>query len=175
MRQRYITWNGPIPTTGPQVKATTGTSTITQLQIGVPSGSEIEIVEWGVSFDGAVLGTPIPITIELIESTVAATVTARSPSLYGDPNAPASICVSGTAATGYTSSNENATANVRVFDAQLLQPLANYFKQFPLGERPISGPSLVLGSGTPQAKFVRLRTTAVTTAVNVLCYCIWAE
>src|SRR5271167_4387698 len=128
MRMRYIAWNGPIPTTGPQVKATTGTSTITQLQIGVPSTAEIEIVEWGVSFDGAVLGTPIPITIELIESTVAATVTSLTPTYYGDPNASPSKCVGGAALTGYTSSNENATANVRVFDAQLLQPLANYFK-----------------------------------------------
>lgn len=166
MRQRYIAFNSAIPTTAAQAKVTTGTAILTTLQLWIPSGSMIEIVEWGISFDGASLATAIQ--CELLGSNQAATVTSLTPTKFGDPNAPASVCVGGSAATGFTATVENSSGStIRMFDAQLVDPVAGYVKQFPLGERPIGGQ-------TATAEGVRIRVTAGT-AVNCTAYIVWAE
>lgn len=162
MRQRYIAFNGPSPTTAAQAKLSTGTSIKTHVQVGVPSTNQIEIVEWGVSFDASALATPIQ--CELLQTDVAATVTSLTPTLYGDPNAPLSACVGGTALTGYNASAEGTITAVRMFDAQSVEPIGGYFKQFPLGERPIVAVS----------KFLRVRITAAA-SVLAYAYVIWAE
>lgn len=161
-RKLYFAANGASPTTAAQVKVTTGTAIKSLLQIATPSTTGITIIEWGISFDGSAAATPI--AVELLQTDVAATVTSLTPTVWGDPNAPASLCVGGTTATGYTASAEGTITATRVFDAQLIAPTNQYFKQFPLGREP----------EVPISKFLRVRVTAGA-AVNAYCYVIWEE
>lgn len=161
-RKLYVAFNGPSPTTAAQVKVTTGTAIKTLLQIATPATTGLTIIEWGISFDGSAAATPI--AVELLQTDVAATVTTLTPTAWGDPNAPASLCVGGTGATGYTATVEGTITATRVFDAQLIAPTNQYFKQFPLGREP----------EVPISKFLRVRVTAGA-AVNALCWVCWEE
>jgi hypothetical protein len=163
MRQRYIAWNGAVPTTGPQLPITVTTNaTKTHLQLTAPSTGQLEIVEWGVSFNGSALASGL--TAELLATgTVAGTgMTAVTPSLFGDPNAPAS-----NATAGWGPTAEGSITTTRVFDAQELQDLDKYYKQFPLGERPI----------IPVSGVVRVRITSPSGGPTPGCfaYILWAE
>lgn len=165
-RKLYIVYNGASPTTAGQVKMAVTTSINTLVQVATPSTTGITIIEWGISFDGAP-GTAVPVLVELLQTDVAATAgTSLTPTLYGDPNAPPSLCVGGTGATMFNDGaiTEGTITAVRMFDAQLLPPTAPYVKQFPLGREP----------EVPVSKFLRIRTTAPA-AVNALCYVIWEE
>jgi hypothetical protein len=166
MANSYIAWNGPMPTSAAQVPVTTGTAIKTLLQIATPSTRGLQVVEWGISFDGSAAATPIK--CELMESgAIAATVTAHVAAgvqPFNDSGAPASLVTLGTTATGYTSSGEGTITAVRMFDAQLVAPTNQYLKQFPLDEGPDVGVS----------KFLRVRVTAAA-AVNALCYVVWKE
>src|SRR5580658_6443939 len=105
---RFLLANGPMQTTAAFAKVTTGTSIKTLLQF-VPSATIIaRIIEWGISFDGTAVATPIE--VELIETNVAATVTAfaqaditqlDSDSLMGG-NQTTNLIQVGTALSGYT-------------------------------------------------------------------------
>lgn len=161
----YQIFNGPSPTTAAQVVVTTGTAIKTLLQVQ-PSGTLVaRIVEWGISFDGSAAATPIK--VELLETDVAATVTAHVAAgivkldaaalAGGDPTT--NLIQVGTAATGYTASAEGSITVSRMFDAQLIAPTNQYIKQFPLGREPV----------IQVAKFARIRVTAGA-AVNAYCY-----
>lgn len=161
----YIAYNGASPTTAAQVKMATGTSIATLLQIATPSTCDIKVIEWGISFDGSAAATPG--IVELIQTDVAATAgAALTPTLYGDPNQPASLCVGGTGATMYNDGaiTEGTITAARVFDAQLIAPTNQYVKQFPLGREP----------WIPVSKFLRVRVT-FGTSVNAICYVVWEE
>src|SRR4051812_23543105 len=71
----YAIFNGPSPTTAAQVPVTTGTSIKTLLQVQPSATNSLKIKEWGISFDGSAAATPIK--VELLETDVAATVTAH--------------------------------------------------------------------------------------------------
>lgn len=161
MEKQYIAFNGASPTTAAQVKVTTGTAVKTLLQIAIPSTTSITIIEWGISFDGSAAATPIE--AELLQTDVAATVTSLTPTIYGVDTTP-SLCVGGTAATGYTASAEGTITATRVFDAQLISPTNQYWKQYPLGREPV----------VPLSKFLRVRVTTAA-AVNAYCYIVWSE
>ena len=123
-------------------------------------------MEWGISFDGSALATPIE--CELIDTgTVAATVTAyvaNDVTALTDPGGTAATINLGTAASGYTASAEGTVvAPVRVGDYQLVEPIGNYLKQFPLGQEF----KIVPGN------MCRIRVTAGT-AVNAVCYVTFA-
>jgi len=164
---RYLIANGPMPTTAAQAVVTTGTAIKTMLQVKPGSTTVAKIVEWGISFDGSAAATPIK--VELLETDVAATVTASvandivkmdSDALSaGDPTT--SLIAVGTTSTGYTSTSEGTITAVRMFDPQLIAPTNQYIKQFPLGERPVIQPG----------KFARIRVTAGA-AVNAYCYMV---
>jgi hypothetical protein len=161
----YQAWNGPSPTTAAQAKVTTGTAIKTLLQIAPAAAGDIEVVSWGISFDGAALAAGIE--CELLEQDVAATVTAHVAAgiiKFDDPNAQASAVQLGTALSGYTSSAENSPTVSRVFDAQVVQPAGQYVYEFTLGERP-----KVL-----HGRFLKVRVTAAA-AVNALCFARWKE
>jgi hypothetical protein len=72
MALQYLIGNGPMQTTAAFATVTTGTAIKTMLQFKplVPA----KIIEWGISFDGSAAATPGK--VELIETDVAATVTA---------------------------------------------------------------------------------------------------
>lgn len=162
----YLVNNGPMQTTAAPSAVTTGTSAKTLLQVKpiIP----MRIVEWGISFDGSAAATPGK--VELIETDVAATVTAfvnaditqldGDALHFGDPTT--NFISVGTAASGYTSTVEGSTTAVRDLDApQLIAPTNQFVKQFPLGYRPL----------VRAAKFARVRTTFAA-AINAYCYMI---
>ena len=164
-RKLYIAWNGASPTTAAQVPLATTTSIHTLLQVATPSTCPITVIEWGISFEG--FAAALPIRCELLQTDVAATAgTSLTPTLYGDPNAPPSLCVGGTGATMFSdgSVTEGSITAVRMFDAQLISPTNQYVKQFPLGREP----------EVPVSKFLRVRVTAGT-SVGSYCYIIWEE
>src|SRR5437879_3789481 len=139
MAQLFQAYNAPAPTTSGIVKVTTGSSLKTLLQLKSIANSPFKIVEWGVSFDGSTAATPI--LCELIETDVAATVTAPVnagiPNI-GDPGGPTpdTYLSLGTAASGYTASAEGTITATRMYDAQLVAPTNQYVKQWPLGREP---------------------------------------
>lgn len=138
------------------------------LQVQASATLGLHVVEWGVSFDGAALGAAI--RCELVEQDVAATVTAHVTAGInrideaavqgGDPVT--NLVLVGTAATGYTSSNENSPTVSRIFDAQLIDPATGYTMQFPLGERMYMKPGTF---------FTKIKVLAPS-AVNCLCYVV---
>jgi hypothetical protein len=165
----YLVANGPMQTTAAFAPVTTGTAIKTMLQVKPGATVVARVVEWGISFDGSTAATPGK--VELIETDVAATVTASvanditkydADALAGGDPTTALISV-GTSATGYTATAEGTITAVRNFDLQLLPPTAPYVKQFPLGREP------VLQAG----KFGRIRVT-FGTAVNAYCYMVLA-
>lgn len=166
---RYKTWNGPMPTTAAQASVTTGTSIKTMLQLSTPSTRQIQLISWGFSVDDPPGADAV---IELIQTDVAATVTAHVASGVQplDPNAPASLLTLGASNTGYTSTVEGSTTAARVFDAVSLSstsgesPLTYVYQWMP-DERPIIAVS----------KFLRVRATTPTTAVDMRCWICWDE
>lgn len=165
---RYLIQNGPMQTTSQFAGVTTGTALKTLLQVKPGTTNAVHIVEWGISFDGSAAATPI--TVELIETDVAATVTASvanditkydADALMGGDPTTALIAV-GTTSTGYTATGEGTITATRNLDGtQLVAPTNQYVKQFPLGERPLIQAS----------KFARIRVKAGA-AVNAICYMI---
>jgi hypothetical protein len=163
----YWIGNGPMQTTAAFAPVATGTSIKTLLQVKPSATVVAKIVEWGISFDGSAAATPGK--VELIETDVAATVTASVAADItkldgnalsgGDPTT--NLIQVGTSATGYTGSAEGSITAVRSFDVQLIAPTNQFVKQFPLGREPI----------IQVAKFARIRVTFGTT-VNAICYMI---
>ena len=145
---------------------TTGTAIKTLLQIASSATKPLQVVEWGISFDGSAAAAGIK--CELLETgAIAATVTAHVTAgivrldaeaiAGGDPVT--NLLPVGTTSTGYTATGEGTITVSRVFDAQLIQPTSQYVKQFPLGLEPVIQVS----------SFLRVRVTAAA-AVNAYCY-----
>jgi len=166
MALQYLLNNGSMNTTAAPVKVTTGTAIKTLLQFKplVPC----KMIEYGISFDGSAAATPGE--VELLETDVAATVTAMVTAditrwsgdalQFGDPTS-ALISV-GTSATGYTASAEGTTTATRAIDGpQLIAPTNQYIKQWPLGREPYLQAN----------KFYRVRVT-FGAAVNAYCYMV---
>ena len=159
---KFKTFNSPMVTTAAPVKVTTGTSLKTLLQLATPSTRMIQLISWGYELDAVPASGSG--TIELVETDVAATVTAHAASgvqpLY--PGIPASLLTLGTSATGYTASAEGTVTTTRSFDNNVIPSTAgdastSYDYQWMPDERPWVNIS----------KFLRVRVT-FTAAVNAL-------
>lgn len=157
-----------MPTTAAQPKVTTGTAIKTMLQIATPSTRQLQIISWGFTLDAVPASAG---EVELIQTDVAATVTAHVPSGVQqlDPNAPNSLMTLSTTGTGYTATAEGTPTATRTFDAQLIPPTAgaldmNYVYQFMPDERPIVAAS----------RFLRVRCT-FGAAVNMSTWIVWDE
>ena len=169
---RYKIWNGAMSTTAPLTPVATGTSTKTMLQLATPSTRQLTILSWGYEIDGLPT-TTLTGKVELIETDVAATVTAHvaagiQPLL---PGVPASQLTLGTAATGFTATAEGTVTTTRTFDQDLILGAtslgaseAMYDYQFMPDERPVAAVS----------KFVRVRAT-FGSSVNMLCWVVVEE
>lgn len=162
----FLIANGPMQTTAAFAAVTTGTAIKTMLQVKPSATKVAKIKEWGISFDGSAAATPIK--VELIETDVAATVTASVAAditkldgdalTGGDPTT--NLIQVGTTSTGYTSTSEGSTTSVRNLDHPIfLPPTGPFVKQFPLGQEP----------QIQISKFGRIRVTAGA-AVNCYCY-----
>ena len=164
----YLIPNGPMQTTAAFVAVTTGAAIKTMLQVKPSATIAAKVKEWGISFDGSAATTPIK--VELIETDVAATVTASVANdltkldaaalAGGDPTT--NLIQVGTAATGYTASAEGTITSVRNLAPPIfIPPTDKWAWAFSLGTEPI----------IQVAKFGRVRVTAGA-AVNCYCYMI---
>lgn len=158
-----------MPTTAAQASVTTGTAIKTMLQIATPSTRQIQLISWGFSIDDTSGADGV---VELLQVDVAATVTAHVAAGVQplDPNAPASLMTLGTSATGYTATAEGTPTASRVFDAVSLSATTSespytYVYQWMPDERPIVAIS----------KFLRIRATTPTTAVDFRGWVCWDE
>lgn len=162
----FFAGNFAAPTTAAATAVTTGTAIKTMLQIATPATREINVVKWGIS----TTSTPVAaITCELIQTDVAATVTAHVAAGVQPYNSvagtPVSAMTLGTTATGYTSSSEGSTTATRYGDLQMI----------PAGVSQLTWEwSLGREFRVAVSKFLRVRVTTGT-AVNMLCYVIWDE
>lgn len=166
----YKVFNGPAPTTAAQASVTTGTAIKTMLQVATPAARQIQLISWGYSIEsGPATG---PLKVELLQTDVAATVTAHVASGVQnlDPNGTASQVTLGTSATGYTATAEGSTTATRTFDFVTIGPNASsaatlvYAWQWMPDERPIVAIS----------KFLRVRATFAT-AANMVCWVVFNE
>jgi hypothetical protein len=163
----YTAWNSAMATTAAQVSVTTGTVIKTMLQIATPASRKLQIVSWGWSSDDPPGADGV---IELIETDVAATVTAHSASGVQpeDSSDPASLVTLGTAATGFTSTAEGSITATRLFDVNSLSSVS--------GESRLEGGKEWLprrGPIIPVSKFLRVRATTPTTAIDMRCWIKW--
>ncbi len=165
---QFLIPNGPMPTTASFAAVTTGTTIKTMLQVKPSATLVMKIIEWGISFDGFVAA--LPGKIELIETDVAATVTASVAAditkydaaalMGGDPTT--NLIQVGASATGYTASAEGSITAIRQLDApSFIAPSNQFIKQFPQGREPLIQIN----------KFARIR-VLLGTAVNCYCYMI---
>src|SRR5579859_3856386 len=152
----YLLQNGANPTTAALPKVTTGTSIKTMLQFKASATIQAKIVECGASFDGSAAATPGE--VELIETDVAATVTAfvaaditkydSDALMGGDPTT--NLIQVGTTSSGFTATSEGSTTVTRALDGpQLIAPSNQFVKQFPQGREPV----------VQISKFARIRVT----------------
>jgi len=162
MGQIVKIYNGAQPTTAAMAKVTTGAVIKTMLQ--VQASRQFTILEWGLSFAG--FAAALPIQCELIETDVAATVTAHIEAglvKYGNPDMDAIATehgiIVGAGATGFTATVEGTTTASRLFDYQLIAPTGQYVIQLPLSREPRMN----------HDTFLRVRVTAGT-AVDMICY-----
>ena len=165
MSEIYRVNTGVEPSTAAMVVMPSLAAIHTVLQIATPATTKITILEWGISFeDFAALQ---PINVELIDNSVAATTgTSLTPTLWGNPDAVASLCVGGTGATMFSDGTvtEGTPANVRTLDNVLLPNTQPFRWQWPLGREPV----------VAESRFLRLRLTA-NAGVNVHGYIIFQE
>src|SRR4051812_23590097 len=120
---RFLIPNGAMQTIAAMPPVATGTAIKTLLQFKPSATIIAKIIEWGISFDGSSAATPGK--VELIETDVAATVTAfvaaditkldSDALMGGDPTT--NLIQVGTAASGYTASAEGTTTATRDLDA----------------------------------------------------------
>lgn len=167
---RYKCFNAPMITTTAPAAVTTGTSIKTMLQIATPSTRMIQLISWGYELDAA--PTSAIGKIELVETDVAATVTAHAASgvqpLY--PGLPPSLMTLSTSGTGYTATVEGSTTTTRSLANKIVDPVSqnppnvSYEYQWMPDERPWVNIS----------KFLRVRVT-FGAAVNMLTWVCWDE
>lgn len=166
MSRQFTVYNGALPTTSSFVGVTTGTAGTpkTLLQVATPSTLTLDIISWGVSFNGTTYGTKV--LCELIQTDVAATVTTLSGSSVSVTDAAdlGTQVTFGTSATGYTASAEGTTTASRLFDVEYVDGTAGYSYTWSLGNLP----------RLPVSRFLRIRTNT-TVAVNAVCWITWQE
>ena len=165
---QFLISNGPMQTTASFAAVTTGTAIKTMLQVKPSATLLMKIIEWGISFDG--FAAALPGKVELIETDVAATVTANVANdltkydaaalMGGDPTT--NLIQVGTTSTGYTATAEGTITAVRnLAGPQFISPTSQFIQQFPLGREPV----------VQISKFARIR-VLFGTAVNAYCYMI---
>lgn len=141
----YKMYNGPMVTTAvPAPVALAGGTLKTLMQVKPGATTILRVKAWGYSFDGFALATPGD--VELIETDVAATVTAfvandvNKDDAYaiaqGDPTT--ALIAVGTSSSGYTASAEGSITATRALAApQLSSPMTQFIERFPLDEMPV--------------------------------------
>lgn len=163
---QYIAHNGAMQTTAAFVGVTTGTAVKTMLQIATPSTRPIRVRAWGISFNGSAAATPIK--CELIDTNVAATVTAHVAAGVQpydvEAGSVASLMTLGTSATGYTATAEGSITSTRIGDQQYVSPTGGYMYEWSLGKE----------FSVAVSRFLRVRVHAPA-AVDCVTWIRWEE
>jgi hypothetical protein len=167
---RYKTWNGAMPTTAALAAVTTGTAIKTMLQVATPSTRMLWVESWGFTTDDPPGADSV---FELVQTDVAATVTAHIASgvIPLDPNLPASLVTLGASATGYTGTAEGSTTATRLIDSPSMSSVSAEAAPVMRYEEVFDWPGIAI----PVSKFLRVRATTPTTAVDMRCWIIWHE
>lgn len=162
----YLSSNGAMPTNAAQSPLATGTVIKTHQQLAAPSSNTLQVVAFGVEFSTALVAAA---TIELIETDVAATVTAHVAAGVQPYDAAdiggASSATLGTAATGYNASAEGTATATRYAKYKIL-PIGAYSYEWewtPGREFTVQ-----------RSKFLRVRITTATT-VNAYSWILHSE
>ena len=170
----YIVYNSSMVTTAAPVAQPTGTAIRTMMQLNLSASvSAARIISWGCSFNGSALATPG--TVELIETNIAATAlsTAYVPADI-QPYANSTAAVNHAGASGYPFSlggnsgfatgavTEGSPTATRMADVQQIDPVNNYYYQWPLGREF----ELIPGN------FLRCRMTFGTSVGAIIYICI---
>ena len=145
------------------VEVATSAALKTVLQVATPSTTDIRIVAWGISFDG-IAAAAAPGVVTFVDTDVAATVTTLTPTEYGSDDNQASLCVGGTAATGYNASVEGTIAAIRILDGQNVHPQTGYSLWIPERDRP----------RVKASRFLRIR-TLFAADINSVPWILWEE
>lgn len=159
-------YNGPMPTTSVIAPVALTAATLkTLIQVKASATLPFRVKAWGISLDAS--AAAVPGSVELIQTDVAATVTAFVAADFHKKNGEAlalgdvttNLLPVGTTSSGYTASAEGTTTASRVFDAQLVAPTNQFIYQFPLGDEPV----------VEVSKFLRIR-AKFAAGVNALCW-----
>jgi hypothetical protein len=164
---QFIAYNSALSTTtaiDPGTSYATGAKVA--LQLGIPSGGQIELVEWGVSL-GTVQATAA--NLEVCSTATASTMsTAHSTTTICnilDPNGATSRLTMSTSATGFGNGAITSNTSLRPVDRQNL--FSSYAKIWPLGAYPKFG-------ATGAAQYLQLRINTAAT-VNAYAYFVFNE
>lgn len=167
---KYRAYNAAMATTAATASVTTGTAIKTMLQIATPATRQIMVLAWGFSIDDPPGADAV---FELVQTDVAATVTAHVASGVQplDASLPASLMTLGTSATGYTSTAEGSITATRTFDMVSMSSVSAEGAPFMHHERTWTYDNPIV----PVSKFLRIRATTPTTAVDMRCWIDWME
>lgn len=166
----YMAYTGARALTASPPKVATSTAIKTLMQLSTPATIGLEVVEWGLSFDGSAAAQPgvceLVDTFAIGATVLTAFASTDVNSVSQGAGGLASQITLGTGASGFNTSGatEGTIVASREFDVQLLPPTAPYVKQMPL-ER---GPEMLA------SEFLRIRVN-FGTSINAIGYIQWAE
>jgi hypothetical protein len=137
------------------------------IQLDVPTTMRLQILEWGVSFDGSTSATPA--TVELVQASVASTMStahtnATVLAVGMDGAATSRLNYGTTSDTGYGNGAITSNTTELSFDRQYIAPTNQYVRMWALGEQPMCDAD----------SFVQLRINTTAT-VNALAYIRFRE
>lgn len=170
MPNTYIAFNsGMSATTAINTGVSYSTGGKVAIQLHIPSGGFVELVEWGISFD------VVPASAHLVEvastatgSTCSSAHTTATVENQGDStnSVNSRLTYGATTNTGYGNTGITSRTNIHNGDRQYLSGGA-FVKQWPLGGYPKFG-------STSAAEFLQLCISSSVT-VNAICYLVWNE
>jgi hypothetical protein len=166
----YIAYNSALSTTtGIAAGTSYATGAKVALQLQVPDAGQIQLVEWGVSFDGSAAATPALLEVATTDtaSTVSTGHTTTTVKPLTDPNAAPSRLTMGTTGTGFGNGAITSNTTLRMVDRQYVAPTNQYVKMWPLGNYPMIG-----NAATENFLQFRINTSAT---VNAIVYAVWIE
>jgi len=155
----FISWSGDASALTAQLSGVSlTTATLKTVQQIAPT-KKIRVLEWGFHF----LSVPSsPVQVELIQTDVAATVTAGTVSRYNDVTGDTSDVTVSTSGTGFNASAEGTITATRLLSQKIYQ--ADFAQQFPLGREP------EVAANT----YLRVRAKQSTgSSLSIVSYVIW--
>lgn len=164
---QFIAYNSALSTTTNVDGGTTyAAGAKCALQLGIPSGGQIELVEWGVSL---VTVQATAAALEVCSTAAASTMsTAHTTTTVAnilDPNGVTSRLTMSTTATGFGNGAITSNTSLRPVDRQNV--FSSYAKIWPLGSYPKFG-----ATGAAQYLQFRINTAA---SVNAWIYAVFNE